>query len=60
MLKLIGGIAIGVVIGAVAVEIITRRMPGLVRQIEDHAETTAKSLLGVLGVGAEEPEVKRS
>jgi hypothetical protein len=44
MLKIIGGVVVGVFIGAVAVEILNRKMPGLIRQIEDKAEEAVSSI----------------
>ncbi len=43
-MKLLGGVVIGVFIGAIAVEIINRKMPGLIRHIEDKAEETATAI----------------
>lgn len=44
MLKVLGGVVIGVFIGAVAVEIINRKMPGFIRHIEDRAEEAAAAI----------------
>ncbi len=44
MLKVLGGVVVGVFIGAIAVEVINRRMPGFIRHIEDKAEETANAL----------------
>lgn len=45
MWKIIGGVVIGVFVGALAVEILSRRQPGLIKGIEDKAEHTAKVFL---------------
>ncbi len=60
MMKVLGGVVVGVFIGAIAVEIINRKMPGLIRHIEDKAEETATAIFSSFKQGyhkqdAEEP-----
>lgn len=45
MWKIIGGVVIGVFVGALAYELIARKRPGLLRDIERKAERTARSFL---------------
>ena len=51
MWKVIGGVVVGVFVGAVAYEIILRKRPGLIRSIEDKAEQTARSFLDAFSDG---------
>ena len=45
MLKVLGGVVIGVFVGAMAFEVLKRKRPGLVREIERKAEQAAQSFL---------------
>lgn len=45
MWKLLGGVVIGVFVGAMTFEILKRRHPNLIQQIEDSAERTARSFI---------------
>jgi hypothetical protein len=45
MWKIIGGVFIGVFVGALAVEVVKRLRPSMITGIEDKAEKTAKSFL---------------
>ena len=45
MWKILGGVIIGVFVGALALEILNRKHPGFVREIEDKAEKTAQAFL---------------
>ena len=38
MFKILGGVVIGVFVGAVAVEVLQRKRPGLIQSIEGRAE----------------------
>jgi hypothetical protein len=46
MIKIIAGIAIGFVIGAATLRFLSKRMPELIRRIEDEAERTATRWVG--------------
>lgn len=60
MWKIIGGVVIGVFVGALAYELIARKKPGLLRDIEQKAERTARSFLDAFQDGysgtKDEPE----
>jgi hypothetical protein len=43
MIKLLGGVFIGVFFGALAFEVISRRKPELIKSIEDKARETARA-----------------
>ena len=43
MIKLLSGVFIGVFLGALAFEIISRSKPGLIKSIEDKARDTARA-----------------
>ena len=45
MWKIIGGVVIGVFVGALAFELLKRKNPNLLRDIEDKAHDTATSFL---------------
>jgi hypothetical protein len=45
MLKILGGVVIGVFVGALAFEILQRKSPGLIEEIERKAERVANSFL---------------
>ncbi len=45
MWKIIGGVIIGVFVGALALEVLNRSKPGLIRNIEKKAEDTARAFL---------------
>jgi len=51
MWKIIGGVVVGVFVGALAFEIISRRRPGLIKEIEHKAGSTASTLLEAFGEG---------
>lgn len=51
MLKIMGGVVIGVFVGAVAFEVLRRRRPGLIERIENRAEKTAQSFLDAFNDG---------
>lgn len=58
MWKIIGGVVIGVFVGALAYELIARKKPGLLRSIEHKAERTARSFLDAFqdGYGSKKDE----
>lgn len=45
MWKIIGGVVIGVFVGALAFELLKRKRPHLIRDIEDRASKTASSFI---------------
>ncbi len=45
MWKILGGVIIGVFVGALALEILNRKHPGFIKDIEDKAEKTAQAFL---------------
>jgi hypothetical protein len=51
MLKILGGVVIGVFVGAFALEILNRKHPGFIRHIEDKAEKTAQAFLDAFKEG---------
>jgi hypothetical protein len=51
MLKLLGGVAIGIFVGAFAFEILNRRSPHLLRNIEDKARDTARAAVDAFHEG---------
>ena len=58
MLKVIGGVVVGVFIGAIAVEILNRKMPGLIRHIEDKAEETANAIFSSFKQGYQRKDLE--
>jgi len=51
MLKVLGGVVVGIFVGALAFEILSRKHPGLIREIEDKAEEAARALLDSFSEG---------
>lgn len=58
MWKIIGGVVLGVFIGAMAVEIINRAKPDLLRDIEDKAEKAVQAFREAFREGYKQREVK--
>ena len=51
MWKLFGGVIVGGFVGAVAFEILSRRNPGLLKNIEDQAKKTVQAASDAFGDG---------
>ncbi len=60
MLKILGGVVIGVFVGAVAFEILSRKSPNLIKSIEEKAEKTAQSFMQAFNEGFETKSNKTS
>jgi hypothetical protein len=59
MWKIIGGVVIGVFVGALAYEIILRKRPDLIKNIESSAEGTAQSFMDAFQEGYQGLKKKR-
>jgi len=51
MWKIIGGVIVGVFVGALALEILNRKRPELVKDIEKRAENAARSFVDAFREG---------
>ncbi len=51
MLKILGGVVVGVFVGALALEILSRSRPDLIRGIEERAEKTANAFIDAFSEG---------
>ena len=51
MWKILGGVMVGVVIGAAVLEILNRNNPKLIKQVEEKAESTARDFVDAFREG---------
>ncbi len=56
MMKLLGGVIIGVFVGAALFEFLNRRSPHLLRNIEDRAKRTVRSAVDAFEQGYSRPK----